>query len=100
MHHFSWRIKILPILPPKPQFPSPTDEDIKDTNSKLMQPTHSHELDVNKLCESHDDNDNEEDSLVLVGKKVQIQKICDSTILSCLVSHHFLAVLAVASPLV
>ena len=59
---------------------------------------------MNKLCESHDDNDNlddnEEDNLVLVGKKVQIKKICDSTILSCLVSHRFLAVLAVASPLV
>ena len=97
MHHISWRVKILLI---KPQFPSPTDEDIKDTNSKLVQPTHSHKLDMNKLCESHNDNNNEEDNLVLVGKKVQIQKICDSTILSCLVSHRFLAVLAVASPLV
>ena len=52
----------------------PRDEDIKDTNSKLVQPTHSHELDANKRGESHDDH-NEEDSLVPVRKKVQIQKI-------------------------
>jgi hypothetical protein len=37
----------------------PRDEVIKDTNSNLVQPTHSDELDVNELDESHDE---EEDS--------------------------------------
>jgi rRNA-processing protein EBP2 len=43
----------------------PRDEAIKDTNSNLVQPTHSDELDVNELDESHDEEegsgDGEED---------------------------------------